>query len=353
MNSEWAPLIPVAMIGTDRQAASTPTWPGDVGELAAQLLVREASDAATDAGTLATNVLRTAGAIATCSLAGAHGAPWPDPLPVGAMMDSVPAAERGPLLAHMRWAFHEGPGPLHAVVCAALARANQRLPYVLLPRALELGRRSIALRPLLSPVLGARGEWLASQQDDWRYAAGVTDEVTDDTRWTDGSLEQRVAFLMMERQADPAAGRERLAASLDELPAKERATFAGALAAQLSMEDEPLLERLRTDRSREVRQAALDLLLRLPSAAHVRRAIARLEPLLRQERVLIRRRWTIDAPDMAGPDWKDDNLDAVRPKHESLGERAWWLHQLVRQVPLAWWTQQTGMTAAELNLWAG
>ena len=114
-----------------------------------------------------------------------------------------------------------------------------------------------------------------------------------------------------------------------------------------------MLERLRTDRSREVRQAALGLLLRLPASAHVGRAIARLEPLLKQERVLLRKRWVIDAPPAAGADWNDDNLDAARPKNESLGERAWWLCQLVRQVPLSWWTRHTGMTAAELNAWAG
>jgi len=97
----------------------------------------------------------------------------------------------------------------------------------------------------------------------------------------------------------------------------------------------------------------MSLLLRLPSAAHPQRAAERLAPLLRHERALLRKRWLIDAPTEAGDDWKADQVDATRPQQESLGERGWWLYQLVRQVPLAWWTQHTGLTAAELRAWAG
>lgn len=345
MSGAWTPLLPLAMVGTDRQAAPLPTWPGEVGQLVAQ--------AASMDDNTASAVLRVAAVLASCSLAGAQGTSWQDPLPTAASSDTLPTLPSGPLLGAVTWALHEGPPRLAHQVCMVLAHAQYRLPAALLPQVLELGRRSLALRPLLLPVLGERGVWLAAQREDWRYAAGVSAQAVDEVRWNEGSFEQRVEFLKRERASNPSAARERLVQSLAELSAKERADLLLVLADGLSLDDEPLLNDLRADRSREVRQAACGLLLRLPQAAHPKRAAARIAALLKHERVLLRKRWQIDAPTEVGKDWKDDNVDPVRPKNETLGERAWWLRQLVRQVPLVWWAQHTGMSPGELLQWAG
>lgn len=343
MSRAWTPLLPTAMVGTDRQAGPGPSWPGEIGGLIAAVTVAHEPAAC---------ALRTAAVLATCSLAGTQGEAWTASLPAAAADETLPVLADTALLRLIPWAFSDGPARLHQTICLSLARAGQRLPASLLPQALELGRRSIALRPLLVPVLGERGLWLAAQRDDWRYAAGVGTAEPDDARWTDGTIEQRRAYLAAERRSDPAAARERLAAALPELPAKERAELAAELATSLGADDEALLDRLRDDRSREVRQVALGLLLRLPQAAHPQRAARRVDALLKHERVLLRKRWQIDAPNEAAADWKDDQVDANRPQHESLGERGWWLYQLVRQVPLAWWTGHTGLTAPELLAWA-
>jgi len=342
--SIWTPLLPLAMVGTDRQASPVPSWPGEVGQLLAQ--VADAN------GNPATAVLRAAAVLAACDLAATQGILWTEPLPAAASDDALPSLPDGPVSHLVAWSLNDGPARLQHEVCIALARARCRLPTALLPQALELGRRSLSLRPLLSPVLGERGLWLAAQRDDWRFAAGISAEAPQEAQWNEGSFEQRRNFLRQERAADPQAARERLAGVLDELGAKERADLAAELSERLNLDDEPLLDTLRADRSREVRQAAGNLLLRLPDAAHPKRAMARMDALLKHERVLLRKRWQIDAPASAASDWKADNLDAVRPKNESLGERAWWLYQLVRQVPLGWWTQHTGMSPAELLHWA-
>lgn len=343
MSHAWTPLLPTAMVGTDRQAGPWPTWPGEIGGLIAQ---------STAAGEPAANALRIAAVLATCSLAGAQGEAWSASLPAPAPEETLPVLDDAALLRLIPWAFGDGPARLHQTICLSLAQMNRRLPTSLLPQALELGRRSLALRPWLVPVLGERGLWLAAQRDDWRYAAGVGTTGPEEARWTDGTIEQRRGFLAEERRSDPAAARERLAAVLPELPAKERAELVAELATGLGGDDEALLDGLRNDRSREVRQVALGLLLRLPLAAHPQRAAKRLEALLAHERVLLRKRWQIDAPNEAAADWKADQVDATRPQQESLGERGWWLYQLVRQVPLAWWTRHTGLTAAELIDWA-
>ncbi len=341
--SAWTPLLPAALVGTDRHAAPLPVWPGEVGAAVA---------AATAGADPAAAVLRAAAVLAACGAAGFQAAPADGPSPDGAPPDTQTALTDPSILALVGWTLREGPPRLQHRAAQALASAGLRLPPPLLPVALDLGRRSLALRSTLAPVLGERGRWLARQRDDWRYAAGASAEADVQTQWQDGSFEQRRTLLLRERASDTAAARERLQQALPELPAKERAELVPVLAEGLSAADEPLLDALRSDRAREVRQAALALLLRLPDAAHPQRAAARLAPFVTSSRGLLGKRWEIDAPSAAADDWKADQLEAQRPQHERLGERGWWLYQLVRQVPLAWWTTHTGMDAAALLTWS-
>ena len=344
MSTAWTPLLPAATVGTDRHTAPLPSGPGAIGDV-----IRQATEAAPDP---ATALLRAAAVLAGCQLAGAHGNAAPAELPTPAAADTRSALGLGPVFGALTQTLFDGPQRLQHEACLILAQAGLRLPEPLLPQALELGRRALALRAPLLPVLGQRGLWLAAQRDDWAYAAGTSQADDSDAAWTDGTLEQRRAWLARLRAADPAAGRERLQAALPDLPARERAELAAALAHGLGEADEALLDSLRADRARDVRQVALQLLLRLPDAAHPQRAVGRLAPLLTLERGLLRQRWQLDAPQAMASDWKADQIDPTRPTNESLGERAWWLYQLVRQVPLTWWTAHTGLSAAELIAWA-
>ena len=333
-------LLAAAMIGTERQPLAWPAATDPVGALLA--------DAVATAPAPAIGLLRCAAAIAVCAQAGARGTPA-QPLPEPAAAEPRPALQDAAALAGLDVTLRDGPPRLQQELLQQLGDAGLRLPPHLLPVALDLGRRQAALRPALTPVLGERGRWLAAHNEHWRHALGAAEAGSADTRWTDGSLEQRRALLAEERQRDPAAARERLQAALPELPARERAELLAALAEGLSPADEPLLDSLRADRGREVRAAAFTLLQRLPGSAHAGRARTRLAALLTRD---VSGSWRIEPPAAADADWPADGIDATRPKHESLGERAWWLHQLVRQVPPAWWTRHTGLDPAALLTWA-
>lgn len=343
--SAWTALLPAAMVGTERPHHWTIDAPEPVAHLLQQIeqCTPEPSQ----------RLLRTAAALAACSMAGAQGAPAPADLPAPAAADLRPALADPPSLMHLRWVVHEAPGRLQHEALLALAAAGWRLPPALLPAVLELGRRSTALRPAVIGALGERGLWLAAQNTDWRYAQGASGDADDATRWAHGSLDQRRELLREERLRAPQAARERVAAELPSLPARERAELLASLALGLSDEDEPLLAGLLEDRSREVRQVVIGLLVRLPGSALVARATRRLEALLQRERGLLRTTWTLDAPNAADAAWERDGIEPTRPKNDPLGERGWWLYQLARQVPLAWWCTHTGMTAAELLAWAG
>ncbi|ALV04889.1 DUF5691 domain-containing protein [Roseateles depolymerans] len=341
--SSWTPLLPTLMVGTERQGGPLPEWPGEVGELIAQV--------GAHANGPAEAVLRVAAVLAPCLLAGVQPGAAPNAPPAPADADQRPAPPAA-LLPLLQWALQDGPARLHLLVMETLAAAGYRLPPVLLPLALDLGRRSTALRAALLRALGERGLWLAAQREEWRYAAGAAGDEPQDTHWTDGTLEQRRAFLLHERRMAPAAARERLAQALPELPAKERVELLPVLQARIGPEDEPLLERCRADRSREVRDLAVQLLMQVDGAAHTRRAQGRLAALLRSTDSRKGPGWALDAPTAVAPDWEADQIVPVRPQHDSLGDRAWWLYQLVRQVPVGWWTAQTGLAPAQLLQWA-
>ncbi|MES2936812.1 MAG: DUF5691 domain-containing protein [Pseudomonadota bacterium] len=341
--SAWKGLLPAAMVGTERAAAWNLDMDGAVGELLRDIQQQAGTDPAD-------RLLRSAAVLAACANAGVRGAPAAASAEA-APEDARPALADASIQQHLAWTFGHGPARLQHHALRRVAAQGWRLPSRLLPVALDLGRRSTALREPLQPALGERGRWLARHNTEWRYADGAAEDADVDALWAHGNPQQRRELLVRERAADPARARERLATELPQLSARERADFLGALATGLGADDEALLESLLADRSKEVRQAAAGLLVRLPDSAFVRHAGERLAPLLRQERGLIRQRWRIEAPTEADAQWERDGVDAARPKQESLGERAWWLYQLARQVPVSWWCARMDMTPAELFAW--
>lgn len=342
--STWAALLPVAMVGTERQVPVVPGLDGAIGDLLAELAVLGDPPAQC--------VLQMAAVLATCAQAGVQGTAWPGPVPAAAAREVLTTVDHTSLIVLLAWTLRDGPQRLQHLVFRSLASQGCRLPIDLLPLALEQGRRSVALRESLQPVLGERGVWLAGQNPAWNYAFGVAAAAAEEVCWTEGSLAQRRALLREERRRNPSAARERLTRVLGDLPGRERAELIGELATGLSMDDEALLDSLRKDRSREVKQVTLGLLLRLPDCAHVQRAQQRMQALLWQERGLLRKHWRLDAPSAVADEWKADGIEATRPTHDVLGERAWWLFQLARQVPLAWWDRYTGMNPGDLVKWA-
>lgn len=242
--------------------------------------------------------------------------------------------------------------------CLQLAARGQHLPVAVLPQALDAGARLSALRSALRPVLGARGHWLAARNGDWAYAADAVEAAQTpadlERMWREGAFDTRLLALRALRAQDAASARVRLEAALKDLSARERAACIEALQAQLSDADAPLLQTLLKDRSREVRALVGPMLARLSRSAHAQYLQAQMLGVLRQQRTGLLRRvnWTLDAPSVADPGWTEAAIDGKRPDHDVLGERAWWLYQVARQLPLAWWCDTLEKTPEELLAWA-
>ncbi len=348
------PLTQAALLGTAQGGLPpAPTNPAD------------ALAAAPDA-TPERRLLLTAGARAIYARAGR--------LPGDVIAAPEPAAtERLPLCPPGVVRLIAGlPGSEYAALLpealARLAHVGWRLPPALLPEFFTAGARSTALRPALVTVGGERGRWLARQNPAWAWAARATPIGTPvlppdaTTHWEEGGAAERLDLLRAARAADPAQGRDRLAASWAGEKADFRAEAVAALAVGLSARDEVFLDVALTDRSAAVRVAAALLLARLPGSALAARMGERAMPLLAynppQRRGFLRAvtlaitgqntpgALTVTLPDGPDPAWQRDGIEA-KPR-QGLGERAWWLLRALTHVPPAEWAARFAATPQEL-----
>lgn len=285
--------------------------------------------------------------IAAYARAGRKPAPAGD-APPAAAPDALPecSARAADLLEQVMAERAKG---LVAEWLATAAKAKRRVPHRLLPDLLELARRDKSLREIVAALVDERGRWLIAQNADWQFAAT---EAVDDSEWDIGTAQKRLLVLRHVRQTDPPRGRELLQRTWKDDPADERAEFLKEFAASLSMADEPLLESLLDDRSKQVRAVAADLLGRLRESQLVRRMTERVLPLLTFSRGMIRGlKLEVTLPAELDKSALRDGIEKTPPS--GIGEKQWWLRQMLSFVPLATWTAASGQRPADVLAMAG
>lgn len=343
-----------ALLGTQRGALQIPALEPAFAALAAAACPPEQDDAL--------RLLRLAGILGVGERAGYQ------PPPQGAeVQPSVAPAEILPVLAEgtrrgaLADILDEGPDRLIHHALLALGQEGVLVPPALLPRALTLGARNRALRPALAPVLGARGAWLAGINSEWQYAQGAEGHRLSLDDWDTASLPERLGLIQAPGPLALEALLARVESDWRSLAAAEKLSVLEALAPRLRTamdadvdadtdRAEAFLNALLQERSKEVRSRAALLLSTQPlSRDFAARMVGRVAALLAPTP---EGGWQITPPTEFDPAWKQDTLEPKLPKSESLGERAWWLFQLIRHLPLAWWTARTGLTPAALVAWA-
>lgn len=210
------------------------------------------------------------------------------------------------------------------------------LPPETLPALLDV--QEPGLRALILPVLGARGAWLAAQNQDWGWA------LPRDPRqaWETGTRAERLAALKAIRAERPAEARKWVQEEWQRESPEDRAAFVSAFSIGLSPDDEPFLEACLDDRRKEVREAAQMLLLRLPQSRLVERMWARAHPLVRAGATL-----EVTLPEEADSAAKRDGLNGA-PLRKGMGAGANRLAQLMACVPPVRWSQALRRSPATL-----
>jgi len=224
-----------------------------------------------------------------------------------------------------------------------LRRHGACLPPRFLPKLLETATRQPGFRPLVEPVLGERGRWLARLQPAWSWALPQPDTAGRTQLWETGTPEQRHAALQAWRTEDPAAARQALMDAWKTEAPEQRAALLAWFAVGLGPEDEAFLESALDDRRKEVRAEAQRLLARLPGSSLSRRMLARLLPLLRVERPLPGApRLVLDLPAQLDKAALRDGVGAM--SHPGLGEKAGWVVDMLAAVDPATWPERFGCT---------
>ncbi|MFG3504580.1 DUF5691 domain-containing protein [Streptomyces sp. NPDC047821] len=339
----WEDLVTSALLGTDRRPPAADVMaPG-----------KDAPIALLDAAALHT-VRRRAGLLPGPAAALPEPAPHDDRPPLPA-----PARRRLTHLLADRSGASSGGGrrgtapDLTELLPQWLAAANEhgyRAPAAALPALLDTARARTDLRPAALTLAGPRGLWLARLNPEWRFAlrgapggTALPDPADEDAvrrLWEEGLFAERVALLGAVRAHDPAAATALLASTWSTERAEDRLMFLDSLRGGLSAADEPFLEDALSDRSRNVRSTAAELLSALPRSALALRMAERASSCVGLDRTGGSAMITVEAPHECDAGMQRDGVLPDPPAGR--GERSWWLGQLVESAPLSLWTSRLG-----------
>jgi Family of unknown function (DUF5691) len=347
--SPWEELVTSALLGTDRRTPPDSVLsPG-----------KDAPVALLDAAAVQT-VRRRAG------LLPAPAADRPEPAPHDARPQlPAPARRRlAQLLADRSAPSHaggrRGTAPdLTELLPQWLAAANEhgyQAPPSVLPALLDAARARTDLRPQALTLAGPRGLWLARLNPEWKFALrgasgssalpDAGDEEAVQRLWEEGLFAERVALLAAAREHDAGAALALLTATWATERAEDRLMFLDSLRTGLSDADEPFLEQALSDRSRNVRATAAELLSALPHSALAGRMAARAASCVSLDRsgdgdAAI----GVEAPHECDAGMQRDGVAPSPPTGR--GERSWWLGQLVEAAPLSTWPGRLGWRTAQ------
>jgi len=327
----WDRLLGVATLGTRRTPVNEVTlWPA--AELAAA-----GTDAAAEL-----QFLRAAAAQRLYDIAGARSAVQASSEEHAVVdVDRTRFVSELAALRLLRMIRGEHADLIQEWSTLALA-ARRQLPPQFVPLALAHLKPGDV--PGLGDLLGPTGQWLVRMNSDWNVSFSV--DAPDHDRWLSGTLLDRRAELLAMREQHPERAREWLQETWAKDPPDEREAFLRSLATGLSLADEPFLETALDDKRKPVRQAAVQLLASLPDSQLSLRHRARLDTLVSAEekKGLLAKlgkpklKLAIVLPETNEKATQRDGVEAKPPAHRKIGERTFWLAQMVALVPLSYWT---------------
>ena len=326
MNPKWQPFVKTALIGTQRETVQQIPETSPLTELLAQIDTTETESA----------LLSIAGVLALHEQAGRIAAQTSAPPPTTFINDEKP--EPPIHIARRLTKLLEGQySGILSEFLAALAESGYRVPTSFLPNMLDKGAKMITLRPFLLPVLGQRGHQLAAKNVKWAY--GVLDTATCHTiiaQWHQTESSKRYALLRQLREIAPEKGLQTLETTWRSETDMVRSQLIKLLNINISMADEPFLERALDDRNNLVRNKAAELLTYLPDSRLCRRMSGHTRGVLTWTPIL-KTKITIRFPKLISNTMVRDGI-LNHSKMDRVRLRTRQLIQMVNGIPLNHWT---------------
>ena len=327
----WDAITSIATLGTNRAAPPAESlWP--------------VADPPAPQGSSERDLLRAAAMNYLWLLAGAR-----QPATQSPAVDYAPRADERLVSEKAVWRLGRMLNGEHRELVAEWLELASRAGAVLPPHWLPVALTKLkdVEKNLARPVLGSTAEWLAKRNPEWAFA--VAPKSPSDEQWDYGTLPERCAALRSLHVVDPGRARAWLSSTWKTEPPEARAAFVEVLAESpaLAGEDETFLEAALDDKRKEVRRAAAASLRRLPGSAHAARNLERLQPLVVLEAAgtgllskLSRRRLQVNLPEALSKSAVRDGIEQTPPVQRKIGERAFWLTQMIAMVQPSHWTER-------------
>lgn len=216
-----------------------------------------------------------------------------------------------------------------------IAASKQYITPSLLPLVLDYCKNKPNLYTFVLPCLGERGNWLATQNDDWKYALPIDLQQQDIFYY--GNKKERVAYFSSLRQVDSAAALHLLQEVWDSEDAANKTSFLSSLEIQLSEQDLDFLELAQQDKRKSVRATASQLLAQIPTSSLAQR----MQQLAKQWITLEgkQRKLIIELPQQTTEAMELDGINASTKVLAGKGKQLNILAQVLSKIPPHWWTQ--------------
>ena len=332
----WADIVNAALLGSERRPLAVPSSDDGLGGLLSQLN-----------GDKEAALLSAASAVVLYNQVGQLPVQDDSPLPAACEPEERPyisTVSAQHLSAMMTSTIHS---KVLAEWLHEVARIGRIIPPENLAPVMDLGGNWAEIRDDVRQVVGKRGSWLAERNRKWKYAIGIDDSQPPDEIWEIGDSDRRVRLLKELRAKDPVKARELVESTWGQEKADKRAAMLSALSTGLSMDDEPFLESMLDDKSKQVRAAASSLLASLPESRLMSRMIERLRGLVVFRRVVQRGLLGLtssnkDVIEVTLPEECDQAMQRdgieVKSPYSGTGDKAWWLTQMLKSVPPRYWS---------------
>lgn len=209
--------------------------------------------------------------------------------------------------------------------------ARRTLPPRALPELLAMATKNKGLRPAAITLAGERGLWIARRHSEFQWLLETSE--AEEGAWEDGSPAERLAWLRQTRANDPTAAAEIIISHWPAEDAPMRDAILRLVSENPHPCDETWLESLALrDRRQEIRELATISIVEISGTPFHARATARLRDHVKIQRRLMKRIIAIEPPAAFDPAWAADGLKEKPPG--GIGEKAWWLRQIVARIPL-------------------
>jgi hypothetical protein len=221
-----------------------------------------------------------------------------------------------------------------------LQQAQQVLPSLALPALFQRSVNDAALWANLQAAIGQRGQWLLQQNPAWRT---LCEPLAEPAAWSTCTGPQRLSLLRGLRQSDSALGLQLLQSTWADEDPTQKPLLLNELQYGLTLADEVFLETCLTERRKETRQMAAELLASLAGSALQQRYLSYL-----QECVAIKEgKIQLNLPQEAPAAWRSDGVEVNGKAPFSLLQRSAWLFQLLRRLPPGFWSTHWGLAPEE------